>query len=136
MNGAMSAARRKTGSWPRRLPMLAAFLALVLQLMFPAGFMAAEPGQAHGLPIVICTGQGQTVAVWDGLAGHRKSPARSMAACPFAGHAVASGPPAPAAMPTAAPFAAMPAPGRAGGVFPGRGLAAPPPPATGPPISA
>lgn len=140
MSGAMSAARRMTGSWLRRAPMIAAFLALALQLMFPAGFMAAEPGQAHGFPIVICSGQGQTVADWGALAAHdagrKKMPARSMAGCPFAGHAVASDPPAPAVLPTPVVFAAAPAPARPYLVFPGRGLAAPPPPAIGPPLSA
>ena len=115
--------------------MLAAFLALALQLLFPAGFMVAEPGQAHGLPIVICSAQGQTVVDWD--AGHKKAPAQnSMAACPFAGHAVASGPPAPTALAIPVVFQAAPAPARPYLVFPGRGLAAPPPPAIGPPQAA
>jgi hypothetical protein len=120
--------------------MLAAFLALALQLMFPAGFMAAEPGQAHGFPIVICSGQGQMVADWDAFglhdAGHKKAPAKPMADCPFAGHAVTSNTPAPTVLPTPVVFTAAPAPARPYLVFPGRGLAAPPPPAIGPPRSA
>lgn len=112
-----------------------ALLALFLQLLFPAGFMAAAPGQAHGLPIVICTAQGQTTVEWDLGAGHKpKAPAKSMAPCAFAGHATASAPPLPiavAASPEAwiAAAAALPET-----VAPGRGLAAPPPPAIGPPI--
>ncbi|HEY4029353.1 MAG TPA: DUF2946 family protein [Caulobacteraceae bacterium] len=133
----MSAARRMTGSWLRRLPMLAAFLALALQLMFPAGFMAAAPGEGHGFPIVICSAQGQIVADWDAVGGHqKKAPAKTMAGCPFAGHAVASDPPSPAALPAPVVFAAVDAPARPYAVFPGRGLAAPPPPAIGPPASA
>jgi hypothetical protein len=137
MDGAMSAARRSPSSWPRRAFMLAAFLALALQLMFPAGYMVAEPGQAHGFPIVICSGQGQTVADWTALethdAGRKHTPAKSMAGCPFAGHAVASDPPAPTALATPVAFSVAQAPARAWAVFPGRGLAAPPPPAIGPP---
>lgn len=139
MNSAMSATRRTIGSRLRRASMLAAFLALALQLMFPAGFMAAAPGQAHGFPIVICSAQGQTMADWGALTSHdgqKKAPAKSMAGCPFAGHAVGSGARAPAALPTPVVFAAASPPARAWIVFPGRGLAAPPPPAIGPPVSA
>jgi hypothetical protein len=111
----------------------AAFLALFLQLLFPAGFMVAAPGQAHGLPIVICTAQGQTTVQWDLGGGHKpKAPAKSMP-CAFAGHATASAPPLPAAIPASteawiAAAAVLPET-----VAPGRGLAAPPPPAIGPP---
>ena len=59
-----------------------------------------------------------------------------MAGCPFAGHALASGPQAPAALALPVVFEAAPAPARPYLVFPGRGLAAPPPPAIGPPVSA
>lgn len=140
MSGAMSVDRRSSSSWPRRAFMASAFLALFLQLLFPAGFMAAEPGQAHGLPIVICSAQGQTVVDWNAVSAPehgKKAPAKSMANCPFAGHAVASDPPPPAAL--AMPVA-FDAPGASGArsylVFPGRGLAAPPPPAIGPPLQA
>ena len=136
----MPATRCSPSAWPRRAFMFAAFLALALQLMFPAGFMVAEPGQAHGFPIVICSAQGQTVADRSAPAardgGQKKAPAKSMAGCPFAGHAVASDPPAPTVLATPAVFAAAPAPARPYAVFPGRGLAAPPPPAIGPPLSA
>jgi hypothetical protein len=137
----MTAARAVWTVWLRRVPVAAAMLALALQLMFPAGFMAADPGQAHGLPIVICTAQGQVSVNWDGAvaadSGAHKSkvPGQSMAGCPFAGHAAASAPPAPAIIATPVAFAAYLAPARAYAVFPGRGLAAPPPPAIGPPVS-
>lgn len=112
-----------------------ALLALFLQLLFPAGFMAAAPGQSHGLPIVICTAQGQTTVQWDLDAGHKpKAPAKSMAPCAFAGHATASAPPLPvaiAASPEAWTVVAVALPET---VTPGRGLAAPPPPAIGPPV--
>ena len=51
----MTAARPR---WFRRAPLAAALLALCVQLMFPAGFMAASAGEARGFPIVICTAQG------------------------------------------------------------------------------
>jgi hypothetical protein len=136
----MSAARRALSRWSRRVCMTAAFLALVLQLMFPAGFMAAEPGQAHGLlPIVICTAQGQSVVDWDAAAFHgkapdHKAPAKGMASCPFAGHATVVTAPTPIAVSAPVAFAAAASPARPYLVFPGRGLAAPPPPAIGPPI--
>ena len=136
----MSAACRMTDSWLRRAPMIAAFLALALQLMFPAGFMVAEPGQAHGFPIVICSAQGQTVVDWTASSapdsGKKQAPAKNMAGCPFAGHALASSPPAPAALALPVVFEPASAPVRPYLVFPGRGLAAPPPPAIGPPVSA
>jgi hypothetical protein len=138
----MSAARRSMSLWSRRLSMTAAFLALVLQLMFPAGFMAAAPGQAHGLPIVICSAQGQSVVDWDQLtaadsgAHKSKAPAKGMASCPFAGHATASGAPEPLAVAAPVAFVRTAETVRPYAVFPGRGLAAPPPPAIGPPLSA
>jgi hypothetical protein len=120
--------------------MFAAFLALMLQLMFPAGFMAAEPGQGHGFPIVICSAYGQSVVDWNGPVAsrdHQKAPAKKgMASCPFAGHAVGSNAPAPVVIAAPVAFFAAVAPARAYAVSPGLGLAAPPPPAIGPPAAA
>ena len=128
------------GIWGKTFAGLA-FLALALQLMFPAGFMAAAPGEGHGgMPIVICTVQGQMTVDWDGLPGadaagaHKpKAPAKTMASCPFAGHATASPPPAPHAPARPVAFVRPIEAARPYAVFPGRGLAAPPPPAIGPP---
>ncbi len=131
---------RRKGRWTRGWGAFVAlaFLSLALQLMFPAGFMAAAAGQAtHGLPVVICTGQGQIVADWDSVSGghvhDKQAPAKGMASCPFAGHAVADTGSAPvlvAAPATYAHIAAAPLPTA---VAPGLGLAAPPPPSQGPP---
>jgi hypothetical protein len=132
----MSAARRSMSSWPRRVFMLAAFLALALQLMFPPGFMAAAPGQAQGFPIVICSAQGQTVVDWDFVGHKSKAPAKTNAACPFAGHSVISSAPEPVVVATPVAFVHAVPQIRPYAVFPGRGLAAPPPPAIGPPLSA
>jgi hypothetical protein len=57
--------------------------------MFPAGFMAASAGEARGFPIVICTAQGSVTMDWDSAGGvHKQAPVKSMAHCPFAGHAI------------------------------------------------
>jgi hypothetical protein len=117
--------------------MLMAFAALVMQLLFPPGFMTGAPSTGnHGVPIVICTGEGRVTLNWNSPADHdpKKAPAKPMAACPFAGHAVANAPPMPHGLPAPVSFALYVAPARAYAVFPGRGLAAPPPPAIGPPL--
>jgi hypothetical protein len=112
-----------------------AFLALALQLMFPAGTMAAPAGQGHGIPIVICSAEGRMVTDWETISGHKsKAPAKPMATCAFAGHATASPPPLPQPIPVAVAFATPTDSPRAFAIFPGRGLAAPPPPAIGPPL--
>jgi hypothetical protein len=127
-----------------------AFLALALQLTFPPGYMMAEPG--HGL-LVLCPAQGpgpdspsdamagmdmagMDMSGTDMAAAHDKAPAKSksMATCPFAGHATGSTPPTPVAVAQSVAFVAAAAPTRPYLVFPGRGLAAPPPPAIGPPV--
>jgi hypothetical protein len=124
-------------AWLARAPLGAALLALAVQLMFPAGFMAAEPGSGHGVPIVICTLQGQITMDWNAGSGtHKQTPAKPMQACPFAGHAVADGPPAPLAVSQPVAFEAFAPVAVAYIVYPGRGLAAPPPPAIGPPVTA
>lgn len=133
----MTAARLFVRSWPRPVSMTAALLALVLQLMFPPGFMAAEPGRAHGFPVVICTAQGQSVVDWAVAGGsHDKAPAKKgMASCPFAGHATTASAPVPIAIAAPVAFAHAVPQAKPYAVIPGRGLAAPPPPAIGPPLS-
>jgi hypothetical protein len=127
----MTAARPR---WFRRAPLAAALLALCVQLMFPAGFMAASAGEARGFPIVICTAQGSVTMDWDSAGGvHKQAPVKPMAHCPFAGHATSAPPPVPQAVAIPAAFEPAAADERPYLVFPGRGLAAPPPPAIGPP---
>ncbi len=132
----MTAAARPFRAWLRRAPFAAALLALALQLMFPAGFMAGTPEGGHGgIPIVICTAQGNVIADWDSLSGHKeKAPPKGMAACAFAGHATASAPPVPQVVAVPVAFAPAAPAQKPYAVFPGRGLAAPPPPAIGPPV--
>jgi len=107
-------------------------------MLFPAGFMAADAGQAtHGLPVVICTGQGEVTvdsAALPGAAHDKQGPAKSMAACPFAGHAVADTAADPVLVAAPAEYAFIPAAPLPSATAPGIGLAAPPPPSQGPPV--
>lgn len=132
----MRFARQRFGRWGG-LSAALAFLALALQLLFPAGFMADTSGaSAHGIPIVICTAQGRITTAWDGSLGHdsKKAPAKSMATCAFAGHAAASPPPVPRAIPVAVAFPIQPLARRVYERFPRPRPAAPPPQAIGPPL--
>lgn len=112
---------------------------LVARSVSPEGWMpvASESG---GIEITVCNGQGPgdtMVLAADGTLKH-KAPAKSQAgdhACAFAGIGVASAPPI-AALPLPAPAFAGLAPIWTANLAPGRGLAAPPPPATGPPALA
>lgn len=114
------------------------FCALLVRAMVPAGWMPVASG--NGYSIEFCTGKG-AVSMWVDGAGkvHKQKPASREGAdqpCAFSGlaHAVAlpevTTPPVPliaiVAMLGALPIAA---------VAVGRGLAAPPPPPTGPPIT-
>jgi hypothetical protein len=109
-----------------------AFLALLVKVAVPAGFMVAAPGSGSGFPLVICTGHGEIVKTLpDGKGGDSKS--KSDAPCAFAGHAA---PPTPAVGPeiASATFAHAVEPTAIRfDLVPGRGLAAPPPPSQGPP---
>jgi hypothetical protein len=110
-----------------------AFFALLMKVAAPPGFMIAAPGSNAGFPLVICTGHGplsQTPA--DSKGGERKT--KSDAPCAFAGHAA---PPTPSVRAEILASAFVQTPQRSPRRFdltPGRGLAAPPPPAQGPPV--
>ncbi|MDB5455346.1 MAG: hypothetical protein JWP92_931 [Caulobacter sp.] len=119
--------------------MLAA-LAVVFKVVIPAGFMTA-PAAKNGLPfaLVICTGQGPLVVQPGDAIGHHDDgdPADRAAhdsPCAFAGQGVAAPPPNLVEVATVDFVAYRPAvfPSRAS-TAPGRGLAAPPLPARGPP---
>jgi hypothetical protein len=116
-----------------------AILALAFKIVVPPGFMAARPTNDLPFAIVLCTGQG-TVTVNTGEAlpthGDSEAPAKSNheSPCAFAGQGVSAPPPALQAIGKVefvafAPFAVRTPPSLA----PGRGLAAPPLPARGPP---
>jgi hypothetical protein len=110
-----------------------ALIALLFQLAVPQGFMVAPtPG---GPAIVICTGHGPLLASPDQPGAPAKAPSGKTAPiCPFAGH---GGAPTLAALAAPTPIHfEVAAETRADvvSVTPGRGLAAPPPPARAPPI--
>ncbi|QUD88868.1 hypothetical protein [Phenylobacterium montanum] len=108
-------------------------VALLLQVLVPAGYMVADGQQ--GPAIVVCTGHGPLLAAGD-LGHPGKAPAsRPDAPCAFAGHG-ALAPPTVTATLAPSPVSYAPA---LNAIFadlaPGRGLAAPPPPALGPPAA-
>lgn len=121
--------------------MTLAALAVVLKVMIPAGFMTA-PDPRNGLPfaLVLCTGDGaKVVQPGDALAGqHGKNGDTDESAhdtpCPFASNGAAAPPPSPFTTAKVEFVAYAPVqPTRVIHLAPGRGLAAPPLPARGPP---
>ena len=114
--------------------MLVAF-ALMMRLLVPAGWMPATDGRA----VTLCTGMG-AVEMWiadDGTL-HEKAPVqpgKTTESCVFAalGAAIVTPDLAPVIAPPA--IAAAPIAGTALTIAIGRGLAAPPPPPTGPPAT-
>ncbi|MFN3520830.1 MAG: hypothetical protein ACK4YQ_01170 [Phenylobacterium sp.] len=126
----------------RRTGLVLVALALFMRVLIPAGYMAsASPG---GPALVICTGEGPlqvsvdpAQAAFEASLGHDGKPAgpepKSDHPCAFAGAAAPLTAPSLAEAP--APLPAYPAPATVHAVHqrPGLGLAAPPPPTTGPP---
>lgn len=112
---------------------------LAIRSVSPEGWMPVA-GESGGVEITVCNGQGPGDAMVlsnDGTLKH-KAPAKGQAGdhpCVFAGIGVASAPPA-VALPVPVRAAAEAAPAARAETIPGRGLAAPPPPATGPPALA
>lgn len=110
-------------------------LALLMRVLVPGGWMPATTGQ--GFAITLCTGTGMETAWIDAEGGiHKEKPSGEAGAdqhCAFAGMGMAMlDGDAPAAIVAPAP-AQVELPARPLQVAIGQGLAAPPPPATGPP---
>jgi hypothetical protein len=130
-------ARRRSTDW-RRISLMLAALAIVMKVLIPPGFMTAASASG-GFPLVLCTGHGP-VTLDSPVPGH---PAKQVPAdkpshdppCVFAGHGVAAA--APSQLNVApvefVAYAEAPRVGRPSDLAPGRGLAAPPLPARGPP---
>lgn len=110
--------------------------ALLLRLAVPEGWMPVQ--NAAGWQLTMCDGMATdampAMAMDHGHkapdSDHRKS---DMGVCPFAGLGMAMAAPFVPPMLAPAPFLAVAAPLLPGVVAIGRGLAAPPPPPTGPP---
>lgn len=117
-----------------------ACLALGLRIVAPQGYMVAQAGEARALPIVLCTGQGLLAVVLDDQGrpdapGHDNSPSDDdHVPCAFAatGTLVHQASALSLFAVAYAPEAATQVPSPPGA--PGRGLSAPPPPQTGPPV--
>ena len=123
-----------------RLAMTMAMLAVLLRALIPAGYMVSPNDGAGGSRIVICSPQGAVEVLVD-ASGHRiKAPINHDKGkvadhpCAFSVATTASLTgdltliSAPAVCAEVEPAASTP------GLRPGLGLAAPPPPKTGPPI--
>lgn len=135
----MTAARRRSGPW-RQLFLTLAVLALALKVLVPAGFMVQAPSPAAAFPLVLCTEHGTVAldaAALPGAHATKKAPAQKPAhdsPCVFAGHGAASVAPGLFSV-AAVAFADYRVPPIVlrRELAPGRGLAAPPLPARGPP---
>ena len=106
-----------------------AALALAVRVLIPQGYMApSQPGA--GFPLVICTDHG-LITLDDKPAPPGKS--RTDSPCAFSGHLAAGAPPPPTLARFEVWSSAPPRVEIRRDLLPGRGLAAPPPPAIGPP---
>jgi hypothetical protein len=111
--------------------LILALLALWMQVLVPAGFMVSTTGGDPSL--VICTGHGAVDLSDRGHSG--KAPqSKADAPCVFAGHGLGAATPERVRIASPAYAFAAPLAVTAEQVSPGNGLAAPPPPARGPPL--
>jgi hypothetical protein len=131
----------RSAAW-RHVCLTLAALALVMKVLVPPGFMAAPQADGSHFPLVLCTGHGAVTLEAGGVlpdgGPSKKAPGEKSShdtPCVFAGHG-AGAPPQSLLDPAPAEFAAYRSaaprqPRR--DISPGRGLAAPPLPARGPP---
>ncbi|HEU4959514.1 MAG TPA: hypothetical protein VFT56_03830 [Sphingomonas sp.] len=123
----------------RRLLLALFACALVLRIAIPSGWMPVA--DAGGWRLTVCDGMGPAAAMaaMPGMAHHQHAPPphdQGDHPCTFAGLALAVALPDLVPVPVVPAPLAMAPPAVAGLVAIGRGLAAPPPPATGPPAFA
>jgi hypothetical protein len=122
--------------------MTLAVLAIALKVLVPPGYMIAGPADGASFPLVLCTGHGpltvDSAKLFGGADAGKKAPGEKSphdSPCAFAGHGAAAPAPHAHVFETIAYVAyerALQPPIRRG-IAPGRGLAAPPLPARGPP---
>jgi hypothetical protein len=132
----MEPGRERSGVWRdvvRDVAFTLVAFALALQVLLPSGLMVSTGQDGQGV-IIICTGHGALSVVPDDGKAPAPAKKKSDAPCAFAGHAAPFTAPL-AAAPAEAAFALTPESGARplASLTPGRGLAAPPPPARGPP---
>lgn len=131
----ISAARHRTGAL-RRVCLALAAIAMMLEVLVPPGFMVGKPADQAPFALVLCTAQGMvTVAASDPVDDPAGQPDGAVDVGPCAFAAASQIAPLPFAATTPAVFIAVERiePRFAVHLAPGRGLAAPPPPARGPP---
>ncbi len=126
---------------------LLALVAVLARALVPAGYMLAPAADGRFVAITLCSGYGPVESLLDLTTGalskpdsgqEDNSPSEPPGAhgpCVFAAMASLSTPQDAAPIEGAHGYA-FAAPGRAGETAPGRGLAAPPPWSTGPPLTA
>lgn len=122
--------------------MMLAVLALALKVLVPPGAMIAGPSDGASFPLVLCTGHGpltvDSATLFGGTDAGKKAPADKSphdAPCTFAGHGAVAPTPDLHVFErvTFVVFEAAPQTRAQPDLIPGRGLAAPPLPARGPP---
>jgi hypothetical protein len=134
-------------NWLRRLQTLLAVVSIAIKVAIPLGFMVGTPAGASSLiPIVLCTTSGDVTAFMDrsGAIHHSATEAErtsgpdgdkdhDASGCHFAGQLAALTAPSHDLLTIHFPAYALSGPTRRIDSAPGLGLAAPPPPKTGPP---
>ena len=120
--------------------LLLAILALSVRIVVPQGYMVAQRGQGFSSPIVLCTADGARTVFVDNQGGATSGPAQDHsgdvhhdAPCIFAASAALASPDLFTVLEGVRTVHLEDAPVPVG-QSPGRGLSAPPPPSTGPPI--
>ena len=118
-------------SW-HRLALVFAVLALAVRMVVPAGFMLGE--SSAGPTIVICSGSGPMTMTLPGVpAKHDGKADKADHPCVFTATHVAAPAPVPSSDAVVLRVAAAAPMSVSRDLRPGLGLAAPPPPKTGPP---
>lgn len=131
----MTLTARHRGSFLHSTWLAFVAVAVMLRVLVPSGFMVGKPTDEAAFALVICTPQGMiAVSAETPPDGDVDGVATDSAPCAFAASAQLAPPPlfevAAWTMARAEPAALAPV----GHLVPGRGLAAPPPPARGPPL--
>lgn len=112
-----------------------AFIAIAVRAFVPAGYMVGSVGPSQQVAIYLCSGHEAVLDLSKGQTPQRQDGSDQNAPCVFAAAAHFATPvaffetPAPLARESTAHY-------QVAAIAPGRGLAAPPPWATGPPLSA